>query len=238
MTARDRIMLAVIATAAVIAAAWMLAIKPQREEASTLAETVTQAQTRRDTALATLANAKEARVKVGDAKVGIVRLGKAVPPDEDTATILYQLDLAAKKAKIDFRKLSLDAAGTTDPTPTSGPGTGTPEGQGLTKIPVKLTFDGNFKDLRRFIGALNSLTSLRDGKYVSVRGRLFTTEGVSLQAGPTGFPGLTAQITAVAYSATAPSTTATSAGTGGTTAPATGDTTTASTTSSTGVAAE
>ena len=238
MTSRDRIMLAVIAAIAICAATFMLAIKPKRDEAKTLADAVTQAETRRDAALSTLANAKQAREKVADAKVGIARLGKAVPSEEDTATILYQLDTAAKAANVDFRKLSLDASGT-NPTPDAGAGTAQPTGAGLTKVPVQLTFEGDFKKLRRFIDAVNSLTTMRAGKYVKVRGRLFNAEGVSLQAAGGGFPKLTAHITAVAYTADAPKTDAAAAAAGGAAAGTTSDaSTTASTANASGVAAE
>jgi hypothetical protein len=204
VTQRDRIMLSVIAAVAVIAAAWMLAIKPKREDASALAEQVTQAEQRRDTALATLANAKQARAKFADAQIGIARLGKAVPADEDIATLVFQLERSAREAGIDFRSVRLEGDAS-NPTPDAGAGTGQPDASAdIKKVPFKLTFEGGFFDLRRFIDHANSFTRMRDGKYVSVRGRLIAIEGVSMLASSDGFPSLKAQITASAYSAPAP----------------------------------
>lgn len=202
MTKRDRIMLSVVAAVAVIAAAWMLAIKPTREEATSLADQAAQAQQRRDAALASLANAKQARAQFAEAQIGIARMGKAVPTDEDIATLVFQLQGSARKAGIDFRSVRLEQAGVAT-TPPAGTGTATTPAD-VKKVPFKLIFEGDFFDLRRFIDHANSFARMRDGKYVSVRGRLIEIEGVSMTAAPDGFPELKAQLTATAYSAPAP----------------------------------
>ena len=202
MTKRDRIMLSVLATVAVIAAAWMLAIKPKREEATQLADQAAQAQQRRDAALSSLANAKQARAEFAEAQIGIARLGKAVPTDEDIATLVFQLQGSARKAGIDFRAVRLEQAAAAT-TPQTGTGAAKPAGD-VKKVPFKLIFEGDFFDLRRFIDHANSFARLRDGKYVSVRGRLIEIQGVSMVAGPDGFSTLKAQLTATAYSAPAP----------------------------------
>jgi hypothetical protein len=204
VTQRDRIMLGVVVAVAILVGSFMLAIKPKRQEASQLAEQATQAQQRRDTALASLANAKQARADFAEAQISIARLGKAVPADDDVATLVFQLERSARKAGIDFRAVRLEAAGT-DPTPSSGAGTAKPGGAtDITKVPFKLTFEGRFFDLRRFIEHAKSFTGMKKGKYVSVRGRLLTIEGVSLAASSAGFPDIKAQIAAVAYTAPAP----------------------------------
>ena len=230
MTKRDRIVLGVLAVVAVMAAAWMLAIKPKREEASQLADSAQQAQQRRDTALASLANAKQARADFADAQIGIARLGKAVPTNEDIATLVFQLERSARGAGIDFRSVRLESTSTD--TGASGNGAAS----AIKPVPFKLTFEGGFFDLRRFVRHANSFARMREGKYVSVRGRLISIEGVSLVAGPKGFPELKAQITANAYSAPAPSqpaatsATGTTAAAGSAAAPATAGTPAASTT--------
>jgi Tfp pilus assembly protein PilO len=202
VTKRDRIMLSVVAAVAVLAAAWMLAIKPTRENAADLADQAAQASERRDAALASLANAKQARAEFAEAQIGIARMGKAVPTDDDIATLVFQLEGSARKAGIDFRSVRLEQAGT--PTaPQAGTGAAKPAGD-VKKVPFKLIFEGDFFDLRRFIDHANSFARLRDGKYVSVRGRLIEIEGVSMTAGPNGFSSLKAQLTATAYSAPAP----------------------------------
>ena len=234
MTQRDRIMLGAVALVAVLAATWMLALKPKRDEAAQLAEQAQQAQQRRDTALASLATAQQARADFAGAQIGIARMGKAVPTDDDVASVVYQLGVTARKAGIDFRALTLDASGT-DPTPATGPGSAKPGATtSVTKIPFQLRFDGSFLNLRRFVALVNSFTRTTAGHHLSVRGRLLSVEGVGMQAGPKGFPAITAHISAVAYSAPAPS--ATNAASTSTAPTGTGSTTPAST-SSTGEAA-
>jgi hypothetical protein len=203
VTKRDRITLCVLAAVAVIAAGWMLAIKPKREEAATLADQAAQAQQRRDAALASLANAKQARADFAEAQIGIARLGKAVPGDEDVATLVFQLERSARSAGIDFRKVALSQNGASQ-TPAGGAGTDQPQGSDVEKVPFTLTFEGDFFSLRKFIDHAHSFTRMRDGKYVSVRGRLLSIEGVGLVAAEDGFPRLKAQIAAVAYKAPAP----------------------------------
>lgn len=203
MTKRDRIMLSVVVAVAVIAAAWMLAIKPTREEASDLADQAAQASERRDAALASLANAKQARAEFAEAQIGIARMGKAVPTDDDIATLVFQLQGSARKAGIDFRSVRLEQAAATSAPPAGATGA-KPVAADVKKVPFKLIFEGDFFDLRRFIDHANSFARLRDGKYVSVRGRLIEIEGVSMAAGPDGFPSLKASLTATAYSAPAP----------------------------------
>ena len=221
MTKRDRIMLGAIVVIAVLGAAWMLAIKPKRQDAAALADQAAQALQRRDAALASLANAKQARAEFADAQIGIARMGKAVPADEDIATLVFQLEGSARKAGIDFRSVRLEQsdAAASAPAPAA---TAQPAGANVKKVPFKLVFEGDFFDLRRFIDHANSFTRLRDGKYVSVRGRLIEIQGVSMLAGPDGFPGLRASLTAVAYTAPAPEAPTAAPATGAAATPAAG----------------
>ena len=222
MTKRDRIMLSVVGAVAVLAAAWMLAIKPTREEASQLADQAAQAQQRRDAALSSLANAKQARAEFAEAQIGIARLGKAVPNDEDIASLVFQLQGSARKAGIDFRAVRLEQVSAAAPATGTAPAPGA--SADVKKVPFKLVFEGDFFDLRRFVDHANSFARLRDGKYVSVRGRLIEIEGVSMLAGPDGFGTLKAQISASAYTAPAPEAPTGAAATASTATPAAGTT--------------
>lgn len=202
MTQRDRIMLGVIAAVAVLAASWMLAIKPKRQEASDLADQAAQAQQRRDAAVSALATAKQARDEFATAQASIARMGKAVPTDDDVATLVFQLERSAAKAGIDFRSVELTGSAS-NPTPSSGPGTAAPAG-GVTDVPFNLTFEGEFFELRRFLDHIKSFAKA-EGEKLDIRGRLMAVEGVSLIAGEGGFPNIKAQIAAKAYQAPAPS---------------------------------
>ena len=120
------------------------------------------------------------------------------------------------------------AAATTTPAPTPGQA---PLPADVEKVPFKLTFEGGFFALRRFLDHAHSFTRMRDGRYVTARGRLVTIEGVTLLASTDGFPRLKAQITATAYSAPAPKVSGGAAATAST--PAAGATPAAATTAGT-----
>jgi hypothetical protein len=224
VTQRDRIMLGVIALVAVLAGSWMLAIKPKREEAGRLAEQASAAQERLDAATAALASAKQARAAYADAQKTVARVGKAVPADDDVATLVFQLERSARRAGIDFRSIDL-AEGGGSPTPAGGPGTGAPAG-GVTPVPFRMTFEGDFFDLRRFLSLVRSNAKI-EGTKIDVRGRLLSVDGVSLVASRKGFPNIKAQIAASAYTAPVPTAAAAGAADGaaatGGTAPATPD---------------
>lgn len=217
MTQRDRIMLGVIAAVAVLAASWMLAIKPKRQEASELADKAAQAQERLDAATLALASAKQARENFAVAQAKIARMGKAVPADDDVATLVFQLERSAVRAGIDFRSVALDSTAA-NPTPSSGPGTGAPAGT-VTNVPFKLSFEGGFFELRQFLDHIKSFAKA-DGDTLDIRGRLLAVEGVSLVAAEDGFPNIKATISATAYEAPAPSATPEATGVAGA---ATGD---------------
>ena len=69
-------------------------------------------------------------------------------------------------------------------------------------MPFRLTFQGEFFDLRRFLDVVHSFAKSKNGT-LDVRGRLLTIDGVSLVPGATGFREVRAQIMATAYTAPA-----------------------------------
>jgi hypothetical protein len=111
VTKRDRIVLIVIGAAALIAAFWMLALAPKREQAAELKDQVTKEEQRRDDALARVRAGEEARRTFADDYATIARLGKAVPVGDQTPSLVYQLENEAKKHKIDLRLIKVRTAG-------------------------------------------------------------------------------------------------------------------------------
>jgi hypothetical protein len=103
---------------------------------------------------------------------------------------------------------------------------------GFPTMPFDFRFNGGFFHLEDFLRKLDAFTKV-DGDRVTVRGRLLTVDGISLGAGPKGFPQMTANIHATAYLLPADeglTAGATSAGpaTSGTATPASGSTSGAS----------
>lgn len=208
MTKRDRIVVGVLAVAGLLAAYWFVLLKPRTDELKAARDVAATARTRVDAANQKLASAEAARAAYGRQLLQVARLGKAVPTDDDVPTLVFQLQTAAKKAGVDFRAVQIDAgasastgtaatSGSTDaPGSVAGP-------DGLRQLPVKLTFEGSFFDLRKFLSVVHGFTR-RNNDEVDVRGRLVSIDAVSLAAGPGGFPAVKASISASAYMAPAP----------------------------------
>lgn len=200
MKTRDRLVLGILALAGLMAALWFLALAPKREEAASLSEKVTAAEQRRDAANTKAAQAEQARATYGRDYATVARLGKATPPQADVPSLVYQLESAARKAKVDFRSVTAQeqpaeaptADATTSATPT-----------GITPVPFSFTFEGSFFKLHELLRSVDSFSRLK-GQTVKIKGRLLTLDAVTLTPGRAGFPQVKVQITARAYVAPVP----------------------------------
>ena len=116
MTRSKLLIPGVLAVAAAVAF-WFLVLSPKREEIAQLDTDIAAQRDRR-------AQAEQQAVLYAKAKdnyrknyTTVVRLGKAVPADDDVRSLLVQIDDAASDAKVDFRSVSVSsqAAAPTDP---------------------------------------------------------------------------------------------------------------------------
>ncbi len=119
MSNRDRIIVGALACVVAVAGFWFLALKPKRAEISAANARVADAQTKLTTANQALSSATVARASFATDYATLARLGKAVPDDDDAASLVYQLESAARKAHIDFRSLTVGGAGATTTAGTS-----------------------------------------------------------------------------------------------------------------------
>lgn len=126
MTGRDRIVIVVVAVVVAIGAAWILVISPKRDQASKLEGQIQKAQTSLNDARSQLAQGETARRAFRTSYATLVRLGEAVPTDDNVPSLIYEVQSAATKAGVDFQGLTLNpsaAAGApnvaTPPTSTS-----------------------------------------------------------------------------------------------------------------------
>jgi len=110
MSNRDRILIGLMACLVAVAGFWFVALKPKRAEATAAAARVAEAQTKLDTANQALASATSARASFETDYATAARLGKAVPDDDDAASLVFQLESVARKAGIDFRSLTVGGA--------------------------------------------------------------------------------------------------------------------------------
>ena len=202
MKTRDRIAVTFLGLAALTAALWFLALAPKREQAADLTAKVTQAESRLEAASSAAATAEQARASYRRDYATFARLGKATPPKADVASLVYQLESAARDAKVDFRSLSSPtetAEGAGDQATAEKPASTT----GITPVPFTFTFEGSFFKLRKLLRSVDRFSRLR-GQKVSISGRLLTLDGIKLSPGRSGFPQVKVEIVARAYVAELP----------------------------------
>ena len=105
MTTRDRLVVTVIAALAVLAAAWMLVVAPERKQAAKLEAQVNAASSQLAGAESEAANARQAQARYAAAYASVVALGKAVPPGEEVPSLIYQLAQASAGKNVDFASI-------------------------------------------------------------------------------------------------------------------------------------
>lgn len=209
---------AMLLIAAVATAFWILALSPKREEASKLDTQVTQLEGSLAQHESEVATAKEARVEFPVNYQRLVVLGSAVPSDDETPSLLVQVNHIANDAGVRFQTLKLEASGTEEAEASSP--LSTAEGEtvsateasasllplgaaigpaGLAVMPYSLTFTGDFFKIADFIKGLDSLVKTTNEK-VGVDGRLVTINGFSLsEDSEAKFPTLQANFSVTTY---------------------------------------
>ena len=201
MKPRDRLVLGILAVAGVLAALWLGVLAPKREEVAGLRDKVTAAEQRRDAANTKVAQAEQARAAYGRDSATIARLGKATPPQADVASLVYQLESAARDAKVDFRSVSVQDQPAAAPSP-DGPAAAK-TAAGITAAPFSFSFEGSFFKLHELLRSVDRFARL-EGQTIKIKGRLLTLDGVALTPGRKGFPQVKVEITARAYVAPIP----------------------------------
>jgi type II secretory pathway pseudopilin PulG len=208
MSARDRIVLVVICAVAAIVAPWVLLIQPKRDQVSKLQSQVNAQQSQLNAARAQLAQGNAARAAFASSYASLVRLGEAVPTDDNTPSLIYQLQGAAKATHVDFDSLTFNAgsgggssapasATATQSASTLPPGA-TIGSAGFPVEPFTFTFQGNFFHLANFLGRLQRFV-VAGNQRLSVSGRLMTLDAITLGPATSGFPQMTATISATTY---------------------------------------
>jgi type II secretory pathway pseudopilin PulG len=227
VTGRDRLVAVVVGLLAAVVASWLLVISPKRDEASKLQTQIHGLQSSLSSAQSQVAAGEGARNAFRSSYAAMVRLGEAVPTDDNVPSLIYQIQSAANKAGVDFRGLTLNPAGpggaaapaptgttgATGPTGTTGAtgaagavgavGAVLPPGAGVGPAgfpiePFTFTFQGNFFHLADFFGRLQRFV-VANARHVSVSGRLLSLDAISLSPGPAGFPQIAATVSATTY---------------------------------------
>lgn len=204
MTKNPKLLIAVVAFIAVIGAYWMLVLSPKRDQISQLDAQIGTAQTDLAQAQSTLSTYQKAQSAYKHNYSTVVRLGKAMPADDDVRSLVVQLDAAAKRTGVDFGSISVGGGSSSGGSPTQTDAKAGPPGSvsvangGFTAMPFTFQFDGRFKNLRTFLASLEHFVSVSNDN-IQVTGRLLRLESLSLTAGDEGFPQIDAQIGATSY---------------------------------------
>ena len=227
LSSSRRLIASMVAIAVLAIVFWVLLLSPKREEASKLGKQVEKLELSLAAHEAEVQQALDARDEFPRSYEQLVVLGKAVPADDDTASMLVQLNRIAGSADVNFRNFALSSPGgeaAPAPAPAPEPAAGeevgaTPVGNtsptevaastlplgatigpaGLAVMPYELNFDGGFFEIADFIKELDALVKTENEK-VAVNGRLFTINGFSLEpAANKPFPALQASFSVTTY---------------------------------------
>ena len=204
MSGRDRVIGMVIAVLVVIAAGWVLLVSPERKKADKLNGEVSTAQSAVSTAEGELTSAQAARSKYADAYAAVVHLGKAVPPAQEVASLMYQMASVTTDKHIGFESIqsgsgaSASSAGTTTPAAALA---------GFTTMPFTFEFSGDYFDLEHLFSGLTGFANHEVSGGLQIDGRLLTIQSVKLagsatpasQSGGKAISKLSGSVTASAY---------------------------------------
>jgi Tfp pilus assembly protein PilO len=193
-----RIVLVAIVAAAAVGGYWKLSLAPKRQQAAELEQQVAAAQAQLAQTQATIKTYKDAKAEYRTNYATVVRLGKAVPTDDDTRSLVVQLDAAAKRSGIDFDNVDIASASS----PASSSATAVTPGAvnlgSFSALPFNFSFTGQFENLSSFISRLERFVNV-DGDKIAVNGRLLRVDGLSLHPAEGGWPGLQVDVAASSY---------------------------------------
>jgi Tfp pilus assembly protein PilO len=129
--ASTRTLVAILIVAALAIAFWTLLLSPKQKEVSTLGKESEELQTTLATAQGEVAAGEAARQAFPDNYQQLVVLGKAVPANDESASLMVQLNGVAKRSKVKFESLqagtaseSAAPAAETEPAPETAPAAG------------------------------------------------------------------------------------------------------------------
>jgi Tfp pilus assembly protein PilO len=211
----NKLVVAILLLVVAAGAFWILLISPKREEASKLGKQVEQLESSLAQHQAEAETAAAARREFPANYSQLVVLGKAVPADAETPSLLVQIQHIAERSHVRFEEISLSSEGaetTSAPAPaTSGELTSPTEvaastvplgatigPAGLSVMPYSLNFTGSFFHVSDFIHGLDNLVKTTNSQ-LAVDGRLLTINSFSLAASPEGFPKLAATFSVTTY---------------------------------------
>ncbi|MSO42355.1 MAG: hypothetical protein EXQ70_10765 [Solirubrobacterales bacterium] len=121
MRSADRVVMIGIGLGALALAFWLLVLSPKRKEASDLGEQITQLQASISQQEQVASFGEQAREEFPRDYGRLVVLGKAVPADSDTASLIVELQHVSSEAGVQFRGIELTTGSGSTSTTTAAP---------------------------------------------------------------------------------------------------------------------
>jgi Tfp pilus assembly protein PilO len=203
MTGRDRMVVIGLIVVAVLGATWVLAVSPERKQATKLSAQVASAQSQLSSAESELASARTAEASYPAAYASIVSLGKAVPATEEVPSLIYQLAQATEQKNVEFASISAGAGSAGSSSASAGASATAAPAATFTAMPFTFVFNGSFFDLEHLFHRLDGFARRTAAGGVSASGRLLTIQSVKLTPTSTATSNsgglLSGTITASAY---------------------------------------
>jgi Tfp pilus assembly protein PilO len=192
MAGNDRTIILVVPVIAALFAFWFLALSPKQDEVKKLDSQISKLQSDVAQQEQAAQAGQQARKDFPRDYQRLVVMGKAVPVDDETASLLVQINRIAERTGVSFRAIQQSAGTATATaapvTPTAPPTETTasllPIGAsvgsaGLPTLPYELIFRGNYFEVADFMAGIDNLVKPRKGT-ISADGRLVTIDGFVL----------------------------------------------------------
>jgi Tfp pilus assembly protein PilO len=126
MSRNDRMILLVIPVIAAVIAFWFLVLAPKQDKASQLDTQVTQLQSDVQTQQQAAQEGQQARKSFPRDYQRLVVMGKAVPVDDETASLIVQVNKIAERSGVSFRAIDLSQGGSSAAAAAAVPATPAP----------------------------------------------------------------------------------------------------------------
>jgi Tfp pilus assembly protein PilO len=200
MRANDRNILLAVPLIAALIAVWFLVLSPKQDQVKTLDAKVVTLQGSVQSQQGAIAGGIRARKHFGRDYHRLVVAGKAVPVEDETASLLVQINRAAGAAHVGFQGISRGTGSGTAASSSSGEtSTPTVDASGLETIPYTLTFTGDFFQIADFLSRIDGLVKPK-GQRIASDGQLTTVDNITLAEDQDhGFPLLMATIGVTTY---------------------------------------
>jgi Tfp pilus assembly protein PilO len=179
MTAkRQWVLLTALLCLAVLAAGFLLLVKPQHSKASSIKTETAGVQSQVEQLEAKLALLTQEKKDITGEQAKLAQYVRQLPPDPEEPTLLRKVQEAATKAEVDLQTLNPSA-------PTAYSPNGGAAVAGLEVIPVSMTISGDYFQTEEFLDALEGLQ----------RSMLVDTFAISGTSGSTSATGSTSEST-------------------------------------------